>query len=84
MGSIGGGIWHYFKGIRNAPKGERLRGGITSVKARAPIVGGEYHPLDIPTHRGSPAADSSSLTTQPHAPLSSRCLCRVGALLCEL
>ena len=40
MGSIGGGIWHYFKGVRNAPKGERLRGGISSVKARAPIVGG--------------------------------------------
>ncbi len=42
MGSIGGGIWHYFKGVRNAPKGERLRGGISSVKARAPIVGGTY------------------------------------------
>lgn len=41
MGSIGGGIWHYFKGLRNAPKGERLRGGISSVKARAPVVGGE-------------------------------------------
>jgi import inner membrane translocase subunit TIM17 len=40
MGSIGGGIWHYFKGVRNAPKGERLRGGISSVKARAPLVGG--------------------------------------------
>lgn len=42
MGSIGGGIWHYFKGLRNAPKGERLRGGISSVKARAPVVGGAF------------------------------------------
>ncbi|GAB5029580.1 mitochondrial protein mpt family [Nannochloropsis oceanica] len=42
MGSIGGGIWHYFKGVRNAPKGERLRGGISSVKARAPLVGGAF------------------------------------------
>lgn len=42
MGAIGGGIWHYFKGLRNAPKGERLRGGVSSVKARAPIVGGVF------------------------------------------
>lgn len=47
MGSIGGGIWHYFKGVRNAPKGERLRGGISSVKARAPVVGGAWAACEL-------------------------------------
>merc|ERR1711918_100168 len=41
-GGIGGGIWHFFKGIRNAPKGARIRGGIFSTKSRAPIVGGSF------------------------------------------
>lgn len=47
MGSIGGGIWHYFKGLRNAPKGERLRGGVSSIKARAPVVGGKHACLPV-------------------------------------
>jgi len=47
MGAIGGGIWHYFKGLRNAPKGQRLIGGVYSVKARAPVVGGEFHDPDV-------------------------------------
>ena len=42
MGSIGGTVWHGFKGYRNSPRGERLLGAITSVKARAPITGGNF------------------------------------------
>ena len=42
MGSIGGSLWHGFKGYRNSPRGERLLGSITSIKARAPIIGGNF------------------------------------------
>lgn len=41
MGAIGGGVWNSVKGARNSPRGERLIGGVTAVKARAPIIGGE-------------------------------------------
>ncbi|KAK9720071.1 translocase of the inner membrane [Basidiobolus ranarum] len=42
MGAVGGGIWHSVKGIKNSPKGERLTGALTSVKARAPVLGGNF------------------------------------------
>eukprot|EP00158_Paraphelidium_tribonemae_P001393 Partr_v1_DN24341_c1_g1_i6_m31701 putative mitochondrial import inner membrane, translocase subunit len=42
MGSIGGGIWHAVKGAKNSPRGERFIGGITAVKARAPVLGGNF------------------------------------------
>ncbi|KAJ3211838.1 Mitochondrial import inner membrane translocase subunit Tim17-A [Dinochytrium kinnereticum] len=42
MGSIGGSIWHGFKGYRNSPRGERLSGALASIKARAPILGGNF------------------------------------------
>jgi mitochondrial import inner membrane translocase subunit TIM17 len=42
MGAIGGSIWHGFKGYRNSPRGERLLGALTSIKARAPATGGSF------------------------------------------
>jgi import inner membrane translocase subunit TIM17 len=42
MGAIGGGLWHSIKGARNSPRGERLLGSITAVKARVPVLGGNF------------------------------------------
>ncbi|CAJ0634255.1 12900_t:CDS:2 [Entrophospora sp. SA101] len=42
MGAIGGGIWHFVKGAKNSPRGERVIGAITAVKARSPILGGNF------------------------------------------
>ncbi|KAK5014650.1 hypothetical protein LTR60_003250 [Cryomyces antarcticus] len=42
MGAIGGAVWHGVKGFRNSPYGERRIGSITAIKARAPILGGNF------------------------------------------
>lgn len=42
MGLVGGGVWHLFKGMRNSPRGDRLRGGFNSVVLRAPTLGGAF------------------------------------------
>ena len=42
MGCIGGGVWHFFKGARNSPRGERLSGALSSAKMRAPVLGGNF------------------------------------------
>jgi import inner membrane translocase subunit TIM17 len=42
MGCSLGGIWYAGKGARNSPQGERLRGAIQSVKARSPVLGGQF------------------------------------------
>ena len=42
MGAIGGSFWHGFKGYRNSPRGERLSGALSSIKSRAPIIGGNF------------------------------------------
>ncbi|KAG9301317.1 hypothetical protein G9A89_004069 [Geosiphon pyriformis] len=42
MGAMGGGIWHMVKGAKNSPRGERILGAITAVKARAPVLGGNF------------------------------------------
>jgi len=42
MGAVGGTIWHGFKGYRNSPRGHRLAGSITAIKARAPVLGGNF------------------------------------------
>ena len=39
---IGGAVWHGVKGFRNSPYGERRIGAITAVKARAPVLGGNF------------------------------------------
>jgi len=42
MGSIGGAVWHSVKGYRNAPPGARLYSSLAAVKARAPVLGGNF------------------------------------------
>ncbi|KAH9446207.1 hypothetical protein Pst134EA_023208 [Puccinia striiformis f. sp. tritici] len=42
MGAIGGTVWHGVKGMRNSPKGDRLTGSLAAIKARAPVVGGNF------------------------------------------
>lgn len=42
MGAIGGGVWHFFKGARNSPRGERFVGAMSSAKMRAPVLGGNF------------------------------------------
>ena len=42
MGAVGGSIFHIVRGARHSPKGQRLRGGIFAVKARAPVLGGNF------------------------------------------
>lgn len=42
MGTIGGGTWHFVKGYRNSPIGDRLRGALKSMQYRAPVLGGNF------------------------------------------
>ncbi|KAG0258305.1 translocase of the inner membrane [Mortierella polycephala] len=42
MGAIGGGIWYGIKGAKNSPRGERFPGALVSLKARAPVLGGNF------------------------------------------
>ncbi|KAJ3003237.1 translocase of the inner membrane [Thoreauomyces humboldtii] len=42
MGAMGGSVWHGFKGYRNSPRGERFQGSLASIKARAPVLGGNF------------------------------------------
>ena len=40
--AIGGAVWHGVKGYRNSPYGERRIGALTAIKARAPVLGGNF------------------------------------------
>jgi len=42
MGCVGGAIWHGIKGLRDAPRGERLLGARDSMRLRAPVLGGNF------------------------------------------
>ncbi|KAJ3146618.1 translocase of the inner membrane [Geranomyces variabilis] len=42
MGAMGGSVWHGFKGYRNSPRGERFSGSLSAIKARAPVLGGNF------------------------------------------
>ncbi|KAF7720624.1 hypothetical protein EC973_006874 [Apophysomyces ossiformis] len=42
MGAVGGGIWHSVKGAKNSPRGERMAGALSAMKARAPVLGGNF------------------------------------------
>ncbi len=42
MGSVGGGLFHLIRGFRNSPRGERMLGMRMAVKARAPVLGGNF------------------------------------------
>lgn len=35
-------MWHGVKGFRNSPYGERRIGALTAIKARAPVLGGNF------------------------------------------
>ncbi len=35
-------MWHFFKGMRNSPRGQRFRGGLATARMRAPIIGGNF------------------------------------------
>lgn len=41
-GVVCGGIWHMFGGFKNAPAGSRSIGAVQAIKARAPILGGNF------------------------------------------
>ena len=42
---MGGAIWNFFGGIRNAPSGSRLQQAFARVSARTPILGGKLRAL---------------------------------------
>lgn len=42
MGCIGGFLWHFGKGWRNSPSGEKFLGALYSSRMRAPILGGNF------------------------------------------
>lgn len=42
MGALGGGAFHFAKGLYNSPSGYRLAGGATAVRMKAPRVGGGF------------------------------------------
>lgn len=44
MGAIGGALFQAIKGFRNAPAGitHRMNGSMTAIKARAPVLGGNF------------------------------------------
>jgi len=42
MGAFGGGMYHFVNGWRNAPRGGRLSGALTTMRLRAPATGGAF------------------------------------------
>jgi hypothetical protein len=42
LGSLGGSVWYFFKGWRLSPKQARLSGALTTVRMRAPTLGGNF------------------------------------------
>lgn len=42
MGAVGGSAFHFIKGMKNSPKGERLLGGTQAVRLNAPRIGGSF------------------------------------------
>ncbi|XP_026476698.1 LOW QUALITY PROTEIN: mitochondrial import inner membrane translocase subunit Tim17-B-like, partial [Ctenocephalides felis] len=44
MGCIGGGVFQFIKGFRNAPSGinRRLLGSLSAIKTRSPIIAGNF------------------------------------------
>ena len=76
MGAIGGGVWNSVKGARNSPRGERLLGSVTAVKARAPVMGGA---LGDSLYSTNLKADFHRSDRPP--PLSGRELCSLGRVV---
>lgn len=42
MGAVGGSAWHFIRGIKNSPRGDRLLGGTQAVRINAPRIGGSF------------------------------------------
>ncbi|OAE29948.1 hypothetical protein AXG93_773s1890 [Marchantia polymorpha subsp. ruderalis] len=42
MGAVGGSAWHFIRGMKNSPRGERLLGGSQAVRINAPRIGGSF------------------------------------------
>ncbi|KAH9312747.1 hypothetical protein KI387_027782, partial [Taxus chinensis] len=42
MGAVGGSAFHFIKGLRNSPKGERFFGGVQAARMNAPGIGGRF------------------------------------------
>ena len=42
LGAIGGGMFHFVKGYRNAPVGQRLSGAFSAARLRSPVLAGNF------------------------------------------
>lgn len=42
MGAVGGGMWHFIRGMKASPSGYRLKGAIESVRTHSPRLGGSF------------------------------------------
>ncbi|KAJ9527626.1 hypothetical protein QJQ45_025905 [Haematococcus lacustris] len=42
MGAVGGGAWHFIRGMRNSPPGFRVRGALESLRKESPRLGGSF------------------------------------------
>jgi import inner membrane translocase subunit TIM17 len=42
MGAVGGSAWHFIRGMKNSPRGQRLLGGTQAVRINAPRIGGSF------------------------------------------
>ena len=42
MGAVGGGIYHAVRGGWTAPSGSAFRGSLSAIKARSPVLGGNF------------------------------------------
>mmetsp|Transcript_21277 Transcript_21277/g.31664 ORF Transcript_21277/g.31664 Transcript_21277/m.31664 type:complete len:176 (+) Transcript_21277:27-554(+) len=42
MGAVAGSLMHGYKGARNAPRGDKLRGLFRGIRVKAPMLGGQF------------------------------------------
>lgn len=42
MGAVGGGLYHTYKGLKNSPKGYKLKGTLETIRREAPKLGGSF------------------------------------------
>ena len=52
MGCVAGVILYFIRGVWYAPKREKIMGGITLLKKRAPILGGTSTMMQAVSHSG--------------------------------
>ena len=62
MGCVAGVILYFIRGMWYAPRREKIMGGISLLKKRAPILGGTPAPIQAVSHFG---LDSSPSLTAP-------------------